>query len=210
METGLRLSRTGDRPVRRCRRCASGSDVEKCVTSPAILHAGARASGRWETEMLVSHSTGALIFLILTILVALAFDFTNGFHDTANAIATSISTRVLAPRVAILMAAILNFVGAFVSTNVAKTIGSDVASSSSLTSVVVMSALLAAIFWNLLTWYYGLPSSSSHALIGGLIGAAVAGAGTFNVLKLAGIIKIVLSLILSPIIGFILAYLLGL
>jgi len=160
--------------------------------------------------MLVSHSTGALIFLILTILVALAFDFTNGFHDTANAIATSISTRVLAPRVAILMAAILNFVGAFVSTNVAKTIGSDVASSSSLTSVVVMSALLAAIFWNLLTWYYGLPSSSSHALIGGLIGAAVAGAGTFNVLKLAGIIKIVLSLILSPIIGFILAYLLGL
>ncbi len=156
-------------------------------------------------------STGALIFLICTILVALAFDFTNGFHDTANAIATSISTRVLSPRVAILMAAILNFVGAFVSTQVAKTIGSDVASTSALTPTVVMAALLAAISWNLLTWYYGLPSSSSHALIGGIIGAAVAGSSThFSVLKIAGIVKIVLSLILSPVVGFFIAYLLGL
>jgi PiT family inorganic phosphate transporter len=155
--------------------------------------------------------SSSLIFLICTILVALAFDFTNGFHDTANAIATSVSTRVLSPRVAILMAAILNFVGAFVSTNVAKTIGSDVASTSALTPTVVMSALLAAISWNLLTWYYGLPSSSSHALIGGIIGAAVAGSAThFSVLKMAGIIKIVLSLIISPVIGFIIAYLLGL
>jgi PiT family inorganic phosphate transporter len=157
------------------------------------------------------HSTGALIFLICTILIALSFDFTNGFHDTANAIATSVSTRVLAPRVAILMAAILNFVGAFVSTSVAKTIGSDVATTSALTPTVVMAALLAAISWNLLTWYFGLPSSSSHALIGGLIGAAVAGSAEhFGVLKAAGIIKIVLSLILSPLAGFIIAYLIGL
>ncbi len=157
------------------------------------------------------HSTGALIFLICTILVALSFDFTNGFHDTANAIATSVSTRVLPPRVAILMAAILNFVGAFVSTNVAKTIGGDVADTTALTATVVMAALLAAISWNLLTWYLGLPSSSSHALIGGLIGAAVAGSAEhFSVLKTAGIVKIVLSLILSPLIGFIIAYLIGL
>jgi len=155
--------------------------------------------------------SSSLIFLICTILVALAFDFTNGFHDTANAIATSVSTRVLSPRVAILMAALLNFVGAFVSTNVAKTIGSDVASTSALTPTVVMAALLAAISWNLLTWYYGLPSSSSHALIGGIIGAAVAGsAAHFSVLNLAGIVKIVLSLLLSPVIGFLIAYLLGL
>ena len=159
--------------------------------------------------MLAPHSTGALIFLILTILVAVAFDFTNGFHDTANAIATSISTRVLSPRIAIFMAAILNFVGAFISTNVAKTIGSDVADTTALTSVVVMSALLAAITWNLVTWYFALPSSSSHALIGGIIGAAVAGSAThFSVLKVGGIIKIVLSLLLSPIAGFVIAYLL--
>ncbi len=160
--------------------------------------------------MLAPHTTGGLIFLILTIAVALAFDFTNGFHDTANAIATSVSTRVLSPRVAILMAAILNFIGAFISTKVAKTIGSDVAQGTALTSVVVMAALLAAICWNLLTWYYGLPSSSSHALIGGVIGAAVAGAGTFGILKAAGIITILLSLILSPVVGFLIAYLLGL
>ncbi len=161
--------------------------------------------------MLAPHSTGALVFLILTILVALAFDFTNGFHDTANAIATSVSTRVLSPRFAILMAAILNFVGAFISTNVAKTVGGDVAKTSALTPVVVMAALLAAISWNLFTWYYGLPSSSSHALIGGIIGAAVAGsAAHFSVLNGGGILKIVLSLILSPVVGLILAYFLGL
>lgn len=161
--------------------------------------------------MLTPHSTGAFVFLILTILVALAFDFTNGFHDTANAIATSVSTRVLSPRFAILMAAILNFVGAFISTNVAKTVGADVAQPSSLTPVVVMAALLAAISWNLFTWYYGLPSSSSHALFGGIIGAAVAGsAAHFGVLNGGGILKIVLSLILSPAIGLMLAYVLGL
>src|SRR5215813_7433567 len=97
--------------------------------------------------------SSSLLFLILTILVALSFDFTNGLHDTANAVATSISTRVLPPLVAIGMAAVLNFLGAFVNTSVAKTIGTDVAERTALTSVVVMAALLAAIGWNLLTWH---------------------------------------------------------
>lgn len=152
----------------------------------------------------------SLAFLILTILVAVAFDFTNGFHDTANAIATSVSTRVLSPRVAIVMAAFLNFLGAFISTQVAKTIGTDVADPSALTPIAVMAALLAAIGWNLLTWYFGLPSSSSHALIGGLIGAAVIASPLhFGALKGDGILKIVLSLILSPAIGLVIAYVIG-
>lgn len=152
----------------------------------------------------------SLIFLILTIIIAVAFDFTNGFHDTANAIATSVSTRVLSPRVAIIMAAILNFLGALISTQVAKTIGTDVAQPSALTPIAVMSALLAAIGWNLLTWYFALPSSSSHALIGGLIGAAVIASPLhFGALKADGILKIVLSLILSPAIGLVIAYVLG-
>ena len=152
----------------------------------------------------------SLVFLILTILVAVAFDFTNGFHDTANAVATSVSTRVLSPRVAILMAAVLNFLGAFISTQVAKTIGTDVAQPAALTPVAVMAALLAAIGWNLLTWYVGLPSSSSHALIGGLVGAAIIASPLhFGALKGDGILKIVLSLILSPAVGLIIAYFIG-
>src|SRR5215469_8457072 len=118
-------------------------------------------------------SAGGLTLLVITILVAVGFDFTNGFHDTANAVATSISTRVLTPWFAIVMAALLNFLGAFISTNVAKTVGTDLVSPGALTPVVVLSALLAAIAWNLITWFYGLPSSSTHALFGGLIGAAV-------------------------------------
>src|SRR6478752_4707501 len=152
----------------------------------------------------------SLAFLILTVLVAVAFDFTNGFHDTANAIATSVSTRVLSPRVAIIMAAILNFLGALISTQVAKTIGTDVAQPSALTPIVVMAALLAAIVWNLLTWYLGLPSSSSHALIGGLVGAAVIASPLhFGALKLGGIVTIALSLLLSPAIGLGCAYIIG-
>ena len=153
---------------------------------------------------------GRLIVLLITIAVAVSFDFTNGFHDTANAVATSISTRVLTPRQAILMAAVLNFVGAFVSTKVAGTIGKDIANPASLTPIVVLAALLAAIGWNLITWYYGLPSSSTHALVGGLIGAAVVFAPThFEVLDAGGIIKVVLALILSPIIGMVVAFLIG-
>ena len=153
---------------------------------------------------------GSLPFLILTIIIAVGFDFTNGFHDTANAIATSISTRVLSPRVAIVMAAFLNFLGAFISTNVAKTIGTDVAVRTALTPVTVMAALLAAIVWNLVTWYFGLPSSSSHALIGGLIGGAIIVSPLhFGALRGHGILVIVLSLVLSPIIGLIVAFIIG-
>jgi PiT family inorganic phosphate transporter len=158
-----------------------------------------------------SAASSSLLFLMLTILIALVFDFTNGFHDTANAIATSISTRVLPPLVAIGMTAVLNFLGAFASTSVARTIGTDVAQRTALTPVVVMAALLAAIGWNVLTWYYGLPSSSSHALIGGLIGAAVVASPLhLGALKPVGILVIGLSLILSPLIGLIVAYGIGL
>src|SRR5579859_5095851 len=157
-----------------------------------------------------SSGGAGLAFLIATILIALMFDFTNGFHDTANAVATSISTRVLPARFAINMAACLNFLGAFISTQVAKTVGTDVAQRNALTPVAVMAALLAAIGWNLMTWYYGLPSSSSHALIGGLVGAAIVQSPLhFGALKGGGILTIVLSLIFSPIIGLIVAYIVG-
>src|SRR5271154_446496 len=112
-----------------------------------------------------------LILLVLVVLLALAFDYINGFHDTANAVATVVSTNVLPGRTAVLLAAACNFIGAFVGVGVAKTIGGDIAEGSTITQLVVAAALLGAIFWNLLTWYYGIPSSSSHALIGGLVGA---------------------------------------
>ena len=116
-----------------------------------------------------------LAIIVAVVVVALVFDYTNGFHDAANAIATSVSTRALTPRVALIMAAVMNFVGAFLGQKVAKTV-SDVISPPDGTAglIVVMSGLLGAIAWNLLTWYFGLPSSSSHALIGGLGGAAMA------------------------------------
>src|ERR671920_1789014 len=117
------------------------------------------------------------ILLVATVLVALSFDFTNGFHDTANAVATSVSTRALTPRMAVLVAAIANLAGAFVTTAVAKTVGKGVIDTGLATPKTVLAALIGAIAWNLLTWWWGLPSSSSHALIGGLIGAGVAKAG---------------------------------
>src|SRR6188472_1423137 len=113
----------------------------------------------------------ALVVLVLVVALALAFDYINGFHDTANAVATVVSTNVLPGRTAVLLAAACNFFGAFVGVGVAKTIGGDIADASSITQLVVAAALLGAIAWNLLTWYYGIPSSSSHALIGGLVGA---------------------------------------
>src|SRR2546421_5122521 len=114
-------------------------------------------------------STAAL--LVLVVVLALAFDYINGFHDTANAVATVVSTNVLPGRTAVLMAGVANFVGAFAGVGVAKTIGGDVTDPRTVTQTVVAAALLGAILWNLLTWYYGIPSSSSHALIGGLVGA---------------------------------------
>src|SRR5919202_6785334 len=113
----------------------------------------------------------ALVLLVLVVGLALFFDYVNGFHDTANAVATVVSTGVLPPRTAVLMAAAWNFAGAFVGVGVAKTIGGDIADPASVTQVVVAAALLGAIAWNLLTWYFGIPSSSSHALIGGIVGA---------------------------------------
>src|SRR3954469_19679698 len=114
----------------------------------------------------------AFTLLLVVIVLALAFDYINGFHDTANAIATVVSTNVLPGRTAVLMAGVCNFAGAFAGVGVAKTIGGDIADPASVTQTVVAAALLGAIFWNLLTWYYGIPSSSSHALIGGIVGAA--------------------------------------
>ena len=139
----------------------------------------------------------------LVVFLALAFDYINGFHDTANAIATSVSTRAIEPKKAIMMTAALNFLGAMVSTGVAKTIGGDIVMSPSLIdSGIISAALIGAITWNLLTWYWGIPSSSSHALIGGIIGAVGWSVG-FDALNEAGILKIFLSLILSMIGGYI-------
>lgn len=146
------------------------------------------------------------LLLILVVVAALAFDFINGFHDTANAIATVVSTRVLSPGWAILMAAGLNLVGALIATAVAKTIAGDIVDAHTATTALTLAAVIGGIVWNLLTWYFGIPSSSSHALIGGLIGAAVAHAGIEGV-KWAGLMnKVVLWLVISPIIGFGIGY----
>ncbi|NOU99167.1 inorganic phosphate transporter [Paenibacillus planticolens] len=148
-----------------------------------------------------------LTYLIIIVVLALLFDFINGFHDTANAIATSISTRALSPRVAIAMAATLNFIGAMVSSKVAKTVGGSIANPAKIENGVeiVIAALLAAIIWNLLTWYLAIPSSSSHTLLGALAGAVIAGAGV-NSVNWSGFTQIIIILILSPIIAFALGY----
>ncbi|MEK4229117.1 inorganic phosphate transporter [Solibacillus sp. FSL H8-0538] len=155
-----------------------------------------------------------LIITVLVVIFALAFDFINGFHDTANAIATSVSTRALKPRVAVLMAAIMNFVGAITFVGVAKAIASDIVDPFSLNafegdttgSVVILAALCSAITWNLLTWYFGIPSSSSHTLIGSIAGAAVASAG-INILNYDGFLKILQALIISPILALTVGFL---
>src|SRR5579871_1210563 len=116
---------------------------------------------------------GELTLLIAVVVLAIAFDYINGFHDTANAIATVVSTNVLHPRTAVVLAAGFNFGGAFLGTAVAKTIGGDIADPASLTQTVIASALAGAIVWNLITWYFGIPSSSSHALVGGVCGAVI-------------------------------------
>src|SRR4028118_930850 len=121
--------------------------------------------------------TEADVILVIVVGTALAFDFTNGFHDTANVVATSISTRALSPRIAVTFAAILNFVGAFISLEVAATVAKGIVDSEAVTPTIVFAGLIGAIAWNLITWYYGLPSSSSHALIGGVVGAAFAAEG---------------------------------
>lgn len=135
------------------------------------------------------------------VLLALAFEYINGFHDSANAIATVVSTKVLSPRTAVIYGAFFNFAGAFFGTHVAHTIGSGLVNSGSVTQSVIICALFSAIIWNLITWYFGLPSSSSHALIGGLLGSAIVSSG-FSIVNLSGLIeKVLLPMILSPIIG---------
>jgi len=145
--------------------------------------------------------------LLCVILLALVFDFINGFHDTANAIATSVSTRVLTPKKAIIMATILNMVGALSGTAVAKTVGAGLVEVSCVTQVTVISALTAAIIWDIITWYFGLPTSSSHALLSSLVGAAIATVGT-NVIIMKGVYKVLAGLIFSPLIGLIMGFLL--
>ena len=143
--------------------------------------------------------------IFAVIVIALVFDYTNGFHDAANAIATSVSTRALTPRAALIMAALFNLVGAFLGTKVASTVGSGIieAPEGDRGLLVVFAALVGAIVWNLTTWYFGMPSSSSHALIGGLVGAAIAASET---VKWEGVLdKVIIPMIISPIVGFMLA-----
>lgn len=145
--------------------------------------------------------------LIVVILIALVFEYINGFHDSANAIATVVSTKVLTPRQAVAYGAVFNIVGAFFGTHVAKTIGEGIVTSSSVDQTVILCALLGAIIWNLFTWYFGIPSSSSHALIGGLVGAAFVKAG-YEVIQIKGILnKVIYPMILSPLVGFIIGFL---
>ena len=145
------------------------------------------------------------VIIVVVIVTALAFDFTNGFHDTANAVATSIATGALKPRTAVLMAGILNLVGAFLSVQVAKTISSGLVDEAQITPTVIFAGLVGAIVWNLLTWLLGLPSSSSHALIGGLIGATWVAAGA-DAVKFASLVgKVLLPAVLAPIIAGVIA-----
>lgn len=146
--------------------------------------------------------------IILVVVLALTFDFINGFHDTANAIATCVSTRAIRPGVAIIGTAILNFLGAMISTGVAKTIGGDIVTSASMINeVIIVAGLIGAIVWNLVTWWFGMPSSSSHALIGGIIGAVIISVGV-SALNGWGILKIVLSLVISPVATMLIGYIL--
>lgn len=147
-----------------------------------------------------------LVLVVLVVVIALTFDYTNGFHDAANAIATSVSTRALTPRTALLLAAVMNLIGAFLGTGVAETIGSGIidAPVGSHGLLVVLSGLVGAIAWNLITWWRGLPSSSSHALIGGLMGAGLASLTDVHwdvILE-----KVVIPMVVSPLVGFSLAF----
>jgi PiT family inorganic phosphate transporter len=143
------------------------------------------------------------ILLVSVIFVALFFDFTNGFHDAANAIGTSISTRALSPRAALLLAALLNFVGALLSTNIAATVCKGIVIPEVVTLEMVLAGLIAAITWNLVTWYYGIPSSSSHCLVGGIAGAVLVGFGHAGVQWMGIVGKVLVPTVVSPILGFV-------
>jgi inorganic phosphate transporter, PiT family len=141
--------------------------------------------------------------LVAVVVIALFFDFTNGFHDTANSIATSVSTRALSPRLAVLSSAVLNFAGAFVSLKVAATVAKGIVDPGAITLKIVLAGLVGAITWNLITWYLGLPSSSSHALIGGVIGSAAAAEG-FDVVQWHGLYeKVLIPSLAAPFLGIV-------
>jgi inorganic phosphate transporter, PiT family len=142
------------------------------------------------------------IVLVIVVATALAFDFTNGFHDTANAVATSISTRALSPRVAVLIAAALNFVGAFISLEVAATVAQGIVQPDAITPTIVFGGLIGAIAWNLATWWFGLPSSSSHALIGGVVGAALVADGPDAVISDGLLNKVIVPALIAPTLAF--------
>jgi inorganic phosphate transporter, PiT family len=146
---------------------------------------------------------GADVVIVIVVATALIFDFTNGFHDTANVVATSISTHAMRPRLAVAYASALNFVGAFISLEVAATVAKDVVDPGVITPTVVFAGLVGAIAWNLATWYFGLPSSSSHALIGGVVGAAFAAAGADAVLGDGILGKVLIPAVLAPILAFV-------
>ena len=151
-----------------------------------------------------------LAILIAVVVIAFAFDYTNGFHDAANAIATSVSTRALTPKVALTLAAVMNFVGALLGQEVAHTISDTLALTADDTKhalVIVLASLLGAIVWNLITWYFGLPSSSSHALIGALVGAAIAAGGSYATVHWQTILdKVIVPMVVSPVVGFAAAF----
>ena len=147
-----------------------------------------------------------LAIVIAVVVIALVFDYTNGFHDAANAIATSVSTRALTPRIALTLAAIMNFVGALLGQEIANTVKDVIDPPGDNTGlIIVMSGLLGAITWNLITWWFGLPSSSSHALIGGLVGAAIGGGADVDWAKIVE--KVLIPMVLSPLFGFCAAFL---
>jgi PiT family inorganic phosphate transporter len=145
------------------------------------------------------------VIMVIVVGTALAFDFTNGFHDTANVVATSISTRAARPSVAIAYASLLNFVGAFISISVAATVANDVVDPAVVTPTVVFAGLIGAIAWNLSTWYFGLPSSSSHALIGGVVGSSIAASGLDAVLADGLVGKVLVPAVVAPILAFVVA-----
>jgi inorganic phosphate transporter, PiT family len=145
------------------------------------------------------------VILIIVVATALAFDFTNGFHDTANVVATSISTRAVPPRVAVGLAAVLNFVGAFISLEVAATVAKGIVEADVVTPTVIFGGLIGAITWNLITWYFGLPSSSSHALIGGVVGATLVAEGSGAILAEGLVGKVLIPALIAPTLAFVAA-----
>src|SRR3954465_4765454 len=143
--------------------------------------------------------------LVIVVATALAFDYTNGFHDTANAIATMVSTRAMAPKVAVLFSALLNFAGAFISLQVAATVAKDFVDPSVVTPEIIFGGLIGAIIWNLATWYFALPSSSSHALIGGVVGAVIVAVGTDGVDGANLVSKLLIPALIAPVLAFLIA-----